>query len=182
MQKFFFATLSISESYVDHALKHQTGGIFVGEDKRGKHKPHNKTSKDALDKVRKHIESFPAVEGHYTRKESNRTYLGADLNIARMYQLYLDNYKDKLPEQDLVSQAVYRKVFNEEYNFSFHIPKKDQCSLCVRYYRDKDNGSLSPEMKEDFEQHQQRKVRAREEKKKDKEMAKNSKDFFCSNV
>lgn len=95
-----------------------------------------------------------------------------------MYQLYLDNYKDKLPEKDLVSQAVYRKVFNEEYNFSFHIPKKDQCSLCVKYYRDKDNGSLSPEMKEDFEQHQQRKVRAREEKKKDKEMAKNSKDFF----
>jgi hypothetical protein len=36
-----------------------SGGVYVGEDRRGKHAPHNKTTKTALDWVRKHIASFP---------------------------------------------------------------------------------------------------------------------------
>ncbi|CAC5366360.1 unnamed protein product [Mytilus coruscus] len=123
-KKIFLMTLGISESFAEHALQNQLGGVFVGKDKRGKHEPHNKTPKNALEMVRKHIKSFPVVEGHYTRKDSNRKYLGADLNITRMYQLYLEHYKEELPEKEIVSQAVYRKEFSEEYNFSFHVPKK----------------------------------------------------------
>jgi hypothetical protein len=73
-----------------------------------------------MEVVQKHIESFPVVDGHYTRKDSNRKYLGADLNITRiyMYQLYLEQCKGEIPEKDIVSQSVYRKVFNEEYNLT----------------------------------------------------------------
>ncbi|KAK3092951.1 hypothetical protein FSP39_009293 [Pinctada imbricata] len=74
--------------------------------------------------VREHIESFPALEGHYTRKDSNRRYLGHELNITKMYELYLELHKGKLREDELVSQPIYRRIFNEEYNFSFHKPKK----------------------------------------------------------
>jgi hypothetical protein len=35
-----------------------------------------------------------------------------------MHQLYLEQCKGEIPEKDSVSQSVYRKVFNEEYNFS----------------------------------------------------------------
>jgi hypothetical protein len=74
--------------------------------------------------VRNHIESFPSVEGHYIRKSSNRIYLGAELNVPMMYQLYLEYYKATVPEDKLASITIYIKVFNEEYNFSFHVPKK----------------------------------------------------------
>lgn len=63
-------------------MRNQQGGVYVGTDKRGKHEPHNKTTKNAMEVVRKHIESFPVVDGHCTRKDSNRKYLGADLNIT----------------------------------------------------------------------------------------------------
>lgn len=179
-KKFFLMTLGISESFAEHALQNQLGGVFVGKDKRGKHEPHNKTPKNALEMVRKHIESFPVVEGHYTRKDSNRKYLGADLNITRMYQLYLEHYKEELPEKEIVSQAVYRKVFSEEYNFSFHVPKQDQCALCVSYYQDKESYTLTPQVKEAFSKHQERKIKAREEKREDKEKAKNSKELFVA--
>lgn len=40
-----------------------------------------------------------------------------------MYQPYLENYNATVPEDKLVSTFIYRKVFNEEYNFFFHVPK-----------------------------------------------------------
>lgn len=82
-KKFFLTTLGISETFANNALQNQQDGVFVGEDKRGKHAPYNKTANTAMDLVRRHIESFPVVDGHYTRKDSNRKYLGADLNIKR---------------------------------------------------------------------------------------------------
>lgn len=109
-KKCVLATLGISETFANHAFKNQQGGVYVGEDRRGKHAPHNKKTKTALDWVRKHIESFPVVDGHYTRKDSSRKYLGADLNIMRMYQLYVEQCKGKIPEKEVVSHAVYKKL------------------------------------------------------------------------
>jgi hypothetical protein len=97
-----------------------------------------------------------------------------------MYQLYLENYKDKVPENSLVSLPIYQKTFNEEYNFSFHVPKKDQCNICVSYNRGVSNGSITEDEKIKYNEHQQMKMRAREEKKKDKEHAKISKDTFVA--
>ena len=45
-------------------MTNESGGVFIGADKRSKHIPHNKTKDEDLQKVRQHIESFPAVEGH----------------------------------------------------------------------------------------------------------------------
>ena len=92
-KKFFKKTLDIGDAYIDNAVQNQSGGVYTGSDKRGKHVAHNKTSEEALNIVRRHIESFPAVEGHYSRKSSNRRYLGSDLNITKMHELYLEKYK-----------------------------------------------------------------------------------------
>ncbi|KAK3107527.1 hypothetical protein FSP39_016707 [Pinctada imbricata] len=179
-KKFFMSTLSVGESYVDHAMKNKSGGVFAGSDMRGRHKPYNKTTERAAQLVREHIESFPALEGHYTRKDSNRRYLGHELNITKMYELYLELHKGKLREDELVSQPIYRRIFNEEYNFSFHKPKKDQCSLCVSYHTAVHNKTASEKEKEDYEKHQDRKKRAREEKQKDKDIAKSRDDTFVA--
>ena len=68
-KNYFLATLGVSESFVHNALRNQQGGVYLGTDKRGKHEPHNKTTKNAMEVVQKHIESFPVVDGHYTRKD-----------------------------------------------------------------------------------------------------------------
>lgn len=53
--------------------------------------------------------------------------------------------------------------FNEEYDFSFHVPKNDQCSICVSYNR----GTETEQKK--YYQPQQMKMRPREEEIKDKD-------------
>lgn len=163
---FFLATLNVSGAYVDHALKHKIEGCYASRENRGRHKPHNKTSENLLEGVRQHIESFPSVESHYCRKDTNRKFLAQDLNITKMYHLYQD--KCKAENKTAVSAALYRKVFNEEYDFSFHTPKKDQCLLCFRYHEADHSGTASEELCEEFQQHQERKRKAREEKNKDK--------------
>jgi hypothetical protein len=50
--------------------------------------PHNKTPTQDRDIVRQHIESFPTMESHYTRKDSNKQYLSCDLSIRKMVDLY----------------------------------------------------------------------------------------------
>jgi hypothetical protein len=37
----------------------------------------------------------------------------------RMYQLYVEQCKGKIPEKEVISHAVYRRLFNEKFNFSF---------------------------------------------------------------
>ena len=40
-----------------------------------------------------------------------------------------------------ITLSMYRHIFNHEYNFSFHVPKKDQCNLCTKYHRSMADGS-----------------------------------------
>ena len=55
---------------------------------RGKTPPSaNKTSEARVYGVRYHIESFPTVESHYTRKMSKRQYLNGNLSITKMYPM-----------------------------------------------------------------------------------------------
>ena len=74
-KKFFLKTLDIGKKTVDYALKKQQNGTFQETDMRGKMLSANKTPEERVNGVCKHIESFPTVETHYTRKGSKRQYL-----------------------------------------------------------------------------------------------------------
>lgn len=50
--------------------------------------PHNKTSQELMDGAWRHIQKFPTMDSYYTRDDTNRNFLGSDLNINRMYDLY----------------------------------------------------------------------------------------------
>lgn len=165
-KKFFMNTLSIGRAYIDHAMKCKKDGHFTGNDLRGKHVPHNKLSKSRIDEVKKHIESFPRVNAHYVRKETNRQFLAPELTLRKMYDLYVEECKSN--DRDPVKLETYRNVFNKNYNLSFHVPKKDQCNTCNVYHRALEEGTVTAEQKDDYEKHQQRKKRAREEKETDK--------------
>ena len=86
-----------------------------------------------------------------------------------MYRMYVD----KCEEDGVVavSSGLYRKTFNEEFNLSFHHPKKDLCLLCSNYNDAKRSSTLTTELTEQYEQHIVRKIEARQEKERDKILA-----------
>ena len=68
--------------------KKLNNGKFISQavDMRGKH--HNRPQKVSdflLNAVREHIRSFPTVESHYVRKDSERQYLEEGFSIAKIY-------------------------------------------------------------------------------------------------
>ena len=165
----FLSTLNIGTKTLLYTVENKKGMVSK-EDQRGKHRPANKTDDDILDSVRTHIESFPQMEAHYVRKDSKRKYLPAGLNINRMWNMY--KRKCLQNNQKYASAGKYRAIFCNEYNYSFYKPKKDQCSLCVRYNQNKEAGKVDDEMQKKFEEHQQRKEESRHEKERAKEKAK----------
>lgn len=77
----------------------------------------NKTTDDVAF-VKDHIQSFPKYRSHYSRATNPiRQYLHPDLSITKMYLLYKDVCSTQGKSQ--VSEGIYRKVFNEQFNLSF---------------------------------------------------------------
>ena len=57
-----------------------------------------------------------------------------------MYEEHILKCKER--GTDAVNEPIYRCVFNEEYNLSFHVPKKDQCQVCNKFSNSKADGTL----------------------------------------
>ena len=170
-KKFFLATLAVSQSYVDDVMGKTRSGVYMGQQSSSKKRPHNKTPDASVERVKQHIAAFPAVPSHYTRKDTHRLYLASDLNIKKMYEIHVYVEECKKESVEPVSSRQYRKIFNENFNMSFHKPKKDQCSTCTIYKMKQMEGKLGEKEEESQKQHLSRKERAREEKEKDKEAA-----------
>jgi len=45
----------------------------------------NKTPEESLNYVRAHVESFPVIDAHYSRKDTKRNFLVSDLNITMIF-------------------------------------------------------------------------------------------------
>jgi len=157
-QKMFIDTFDVSVRVVRTAIYKNS------PDKRGQHPSHRKLSKDLVDGVKLHIKSFPMVESHYCRADSNRKYLDEHLNVAKMHRLYLMGKNTEDP--DVASQRQYRDIFNSYFNLSFFKPKKDQCADCAEWKSSEENAQK-------YQLHQDSKIFVRGLKKQDKE---NSRD------
>lgn len=142
-------------------------------DRRGQKTPANKTPEDVILRVKAHIESFPVVESHYTRQSSKRLYLDSNLNIQKMYNLFMEKCNEN--QSIGVSMITYRRIFGTEYNMSFFKPKKDQCSTCNEYQKASTEEKLSLELK--YKEHLQRKEASMKNKEEDKKRAASDKSF-----
>lgn len=169
--KFFCRTFAISHRIVELTMRDVgIAGSYVGSDRRRGVRPANATSEEKVAFVKKRMDPFPTVEHHYCRKDTEKVYLDSDLNLSTMYRLYkvrcID--EDRLP----VSDFVYRKIFHEFYpQYSFYIPKKDQCTVCNVYKNAVDKSSL----KDEWEGHKKREKDAMDMKASDKQRAKEDK-------
>lgn len=171
---FYLRTLDISAGPLKTAMNQRSEtNTFKGEDMRGKHEPHNKTSNEDVAYAKQHIETFPQMEAHYVRSSSKRKYLDQTLSISKMFDLY-----KSMCQQDgrqPISQMTYRRIFCDNYNLAFFRPKKDQCAHCARWK------TLSPQEKVDekmeYEAHLKRHEEAQTAKKQDKIKASNDPNF-----
>lgn len=76
-----------------------------------------------------HIQSFPAYQSHYSRRDNpGRKYLNPDLNIRKMYDLYVEKCQQE--NKSPVKQKFYYNVFSTKFNLHFKPPNTDTCRLC----------------------------------------------------
>lgn len=170
--KFFCGTFSISHRVVENCARNMSGnGLYIGRDKRIGVQPPNTTPLETIQLVKEHIDSFPRIESHYCRRDSQKQYLSPDLNISKMYRLYKDDFCVQKNVQ-AVSLFVYQKTFHEyDPRLDFYKPKKDQCSLCNSYNTAKDKEPLQ----EDYSNHKQREKEAMQMKSDDKQKSQTEK-------
>ncbi|KAK3916516.1 Endo-alpha-N-acetylgalactosaminidase [Frankliniella fusca] len=177
-KKMFLDTLGIQDCWVETALK-KRGDTGLSPDKRGKHgnRPH-RISEDILASVRRHINLFPRVPSHYTREKSKREYLEPHIkSVERMHRIYVIWAKRQNIEK-IATLSTYRKVFNQEFNLGFFMPKKDQCETCNKWKNCKDQAERR-KMVKDYATHLKNKKLVRQLKKQDKASADELKCVAC---
>lgn len=171
---YFMATLAISHTAITTVLKKQLqceSGKVVDSDKRGLHKNHRKVSEDVKNTIRNHIRTIPRVESHYCRSHSSKEYIEGSKTIADLHRDYEESCKQQ--HVPAANYLMYTKIFNEEFNLAFHLPKKDQCELCLQYRASSNQEKLTIEEK--FNKHVKEKELSRKEKENDKNSDGNTK-------
>ena len=123
-KNFFLGVLQISWGRLYRCLKKEE--VFAVIDCRGKNIPKNKID---VTYIVAHINSFPAYQSHYSRKDNDqRKYLSPDLNVRKMYDLYVEMCTQE--NRQPVKEKFYYHVFSTKFNLHFKIPSKDTCRLC----------------------------------------------------
>ncbi|XP_072402345.1 uncharacterized protein [Diabrotica undecimpunctata] len=129
---FFLKTLDISNGRYSRILNGISDVGITAVDKRGRAPCPNKLSQDVIDKVKRHIDMFPKYISHYTRHYNpRRRYLPSFLTIRKMYKCYLEHCQEN--NEAPVKEWFYRRVFNTEFNLSFHHPLSDTCNKCDKF-------------------------------------------------
>ena len=115
----FLRIHSVSNGRLFRALQAQKKGNGAPhQDQRGRHPPGNKTDEAKISVIKSHIDSIPRYKSHYSRADNpHREYLTPDLTLTKLYSLYKEYCAEK--GEHPVSDWVYRKVFNENYNLGF---------------------------------------------------------------
>lgn len=165
-QTFFCGTLGISKIRIHyyHNNKIDDQVIINTTPKQGLHTKYC-TDPEHIKLVDEHIKSFPVMDSHYCRKSTQKQYLSPELNLKKMYNLYVGNDKITQP----VKFSMYEHIFNTKYNYSFFVPKKDICNKCSELDAKQKNGiNLIENEIISYNNHMQRKLNAAAEKLSDK--------------
>lgn len=171
-KKCFVLTIGETNSFVEECLKKKqksaVPGIIPSQSKRGSAPSANKHDTETRDLVKKHINSFPRYESHYTRKQTAKQYLPSHLNVSLMHNLYME---DTEYGANKVSRTVYSEIFHQM-NLSFKQPKLDTCSKCDQLHL-KIRAETDPDVKGilqiELDSHQAQADEAYEKKRVDKE-------------
>ncbi|KAL0882683.1 hypothetical protein ABMA27_001109 [Loxostege sticticalis] len=165
-KRFFRATLDISDRPIKTVIEKMTesGTGILAPDNRGKHGKHKSVDVTIKNAIRQHIQSIPKVESHYCRASTSREYIDGSKNMTDLHTDYVNECKAKgTPYGNYV---MYNRIFNSEFNLSFHNPKKDQCEDCAAFHNA--IGEEKERLRESYELHLKEKELTRKEKETDK--------------
>lgn len=150
-QQFLLKTLNITQAYLKYTDSNKSKLLTAKKDKRGKHKPSNKTPASNLQTVNQFIKSLPAVPSHYCRASTSKKYLPAEhKNISAVYRAYKIHCETL--KSEIVSETVFRNIFTNKFNIGFHTPKKDKCNVCESM-KNISEDNLTEVQKVKFEKH-----------------------------
>jgi hypothetical protein len=167
-KSFFLTTLCISQKPIYHVHENLNVAGVPKKDGRGKHPHSNHAISDAKRQhVITHIKSFPVVESHYCRSNIKRKYLESTLTLKKMYNFYDEDCKTK--HEKPVKLSMYRKIFVSNFNYGFHVPKKDQCEKCYTFMLKKTEQTSTDEEKRIYEDHVFEKTKMRESRNADRQ-------------
>ena len=174
----FLSTLGLKTDgriteFIRQKLSNQSS---VLKDGRGKSTPCNKIDEVS---VQDHIESFNPQVSHYNLENApQRRYLDPDLSVVSMWKDYQAKGFD-------VSYSLYQREFHNM-NIGFARPSQDDCKICLNKALHKDNLEISGHDKllcsecRQYQCHENRYKRAREEYKKDTELI--DKSIFATDM
>lgn len=165
-KQFFMATLSINARIIRTVIKKQTDSVgpIVEPESRGKHQNHQKVSEEIKNGVRAHIEGIPRMESHYCRSGTKKEYIEGGKTVADLHRDYVESCKDL--NRPYANYLMYFNIFKEEFNISFHVPKKDQCDFCNGFYNSSEEEKKN--LQDQYNLHIEEKELSRQEKEVDK--------------
>lgn len=179
--KFFLAVHGISKSKLEYLQRSLKNSGVAPKDKRGG-KNYKRLTTDILDCVKSHIASFKTRQSHYSLKDNkNRSYLPEDLNIKKMYRMFLEINPTKR-----ISYQTYREVFKKKFNIGFGYPRTDTCSQCDQFNvlmkaAEKINDNLQEvkKLKREKELHLRKAQAFYDKKRNARKKARKEKEFEC---
>jgi len=124
----FIKTFGVSNKSIEVIIKKQSKRLsgIISQDKRGSSTPINKISDEMVNVIKDHINSYPLLESHYSRRHTNKKYLPAGLSLTIMYKMY----KEKVTSP--VSYSYFGNIFHTM-GLSFKKPSLDTCNICDTY-------------------------------------------------
>jgi len=139
----FCALFGVGKSVIDTLVKNLKSNILSPKECRGKHQNRpNRITEDILFKINTHINSFPKCESHYSRNDNmNVKYLSPNLNISKLYKLYLKEYEPEYFEsmqkgekiKPIVKQDYFYDYYRNNFNLSFGTPKPVKLVTSSKY-------------------------------------------------
>ena len=130
-KNFFLSCLVISQKPVYNVHNNKNPVSLTPPDEQRGKQSYSKIPDERKAFAYEHINSYPTVQSHYCRADTNKKYLTSDLNISKMYDQYVSVClaKNKIS----VEKHMFRDIFNTKFNLGFFSPKKDLCEICVEF-------------------------------------------------
>ncbi|XP_068221553.1 uncharacterized protein [Palaemon carinicauda] len=163
---FFKNTLDINDRPIRTVLEKQKkiAGTLLEPDLRGKHDYHATVSQEIRDGIKQHVNSIPKIESHGTQANTSKSFIDGSKSIADIHKDYVAKCKE---QKQFGNYTLFYRIFTEEYNISFHTPKKDQCDVCTAFENATETEKY--DMKESYDLHHREMELSRTEKVRDKE-------------
>lgn len=116
-QKCFKQCFNETESFLKSVVKKKLEQPNIPfKDFRGSGGGSNRISEEMIDLIKSHIDSFPAYESHYSRRDTSCKYFHADLTLATIYKLFCEKHPTTL-----VSMSKFSNIFKGTHQLTYNL-------------------------------------------------------------